>query len=161
MDKYKIRNKWTAENIHYLKTAYLRGLPLKQIAVQLNRSVSGINKVLDRYHLRTRSTLQRLPSLPSPTARPLQPKRKLGAQTRKKNIQKIKFPCEDARRWVLFECVLYWLRSQRIPVMKSDSDVYYEVNGFPKNEQQILLIANLLREQHQLPIFFVEGVTNA
>ena len=161
MDKYKVRNKWTEENIHYLKTAYLRGLPLKQIAVQLNRSVSAINKVLDRYHLRTHSTLQHLPSLRCPTAHHLQPRRKVGVQTRKKNSQATKFPCEDTRQWVLFECVLYWLKSQKISVIKSGSDVYYEINGFPKNKQQILLIANLLRERHQLPIFFVEGVTNA
>jgi transposase len=46
MNDQNLRNKWTEENISYLKYAYLKGSPLKQIAASLNRSVSAINKVL-------------------------------------------------------------------------------------------------------------------
>lgn len=159
MDKNTFRNKWTDENITYLKTAYLEGLPLKTIAEKLNRSVSAVNKVLDRHNLRTHSRMERFPTLPRPTVQQIERKRKLGAQTRKNNVQRIKFLCEDSEQWVLFEQVLRWLRTQKISVIKSNADVYYELNGIPKNKQQILFAANLLREERQLPIFFVKGVT--
>jgi hypothetical protein len=45
-------------------------------------------------------------------------------------------------------------------VKKSTNDAYYEVNGCPMNEQQILYKANLLREELNLPIFWVSGITH-
>ena len=51
------------------------------------------------------------------------------------------------------------MRLEGIPVLKSKSDVYYEVEGYPKTKAQILYIANLRREQLHLPVFFVKGVT--
>lgn len=159
MEERKLRNKWTEENINYLKTAYLQGSPLKRIASQLNRSVTAINKVLARHNLRTHTRIERIQSLPHKKNNKLPQKKPLGTQSRKKVAQTVKFINPDDRHWVLFERVLSWMRSQKISVMKSDRDIYYEVNGYPKNEQQILLIANLLREQQHLPIFFVKGVT--
>lgn len=156
MDKNKIRKKWTEENIKDLKTAYLQGSSLKKIAAKLNRSVSAVNKILARHNLRTHNRMECLPSL----AEPVQ-KQKSAAKNRKKNPQEIKRFCVESRQWVLFERVLSWLRAQKVSVIKSDLDVYYEINGFPKSKHQILLMANVLREQHQLPIFFVKGVTNS
>ena len=156
MGKNKIRKKWTEENINYLKTAYLQGSPLKKIAAKLNRSVSAVNKILARHNLRTHSRMERLPSL----ADPMQ-KAKSAAKNRKKNIQKTKRFCAESQQWVLFERVLSWLKAQKVPVIKSNLDVYYEINGFPKSKHQILFMANVLREQRQLPIFFVKGVTNS
>ncbi len=156
MSKNKIRKKWTEENINYLKTAYLQGSPLKKIAAQLNRSVSAVNKTLARHNLRTNSKMERLPSLADPAQ-----KQKPAAKNRKKNTQEAKRFRTGPQQWVLFERVLSWLRAQQVPVIKSNLDVYYEINGFPKSKHQILFMANVLREQHQLPIFFVKGVTNS
>ncbi len=161
MDIDRMRNKWTEENINYLKEAYLQGFPLKQIAAKLDRTVSAINKVLARYKLRTHSKMGRLPSLSRPTARQLQQKRNLGTQIRKKNRQKKILFRPDYRQWVLFESVVSWMRTEGISIIKSGSDVYYEVDGYPKNKAQILHMANLRREQLQLPIFFVRGITNS
>jgi hypothetical protein len=159
MNKQKIRNRWTEENINYLKLAYLQGLPLKLIASKLNRSVSAINKVLARRNLRTHSKMAHLPSLPRPTSDQIQKKRDLGAKIRKKNARIVKFLRSDYRQWVLFERVLYWLKTQKITVIKSEMETYYEVDGYPKSKLQILFIANLRREEQKLPVFYVKGVT--
>ena len=159
MDKNVIWNKWTEEHLSYLKMAYLQGFPLKQIALKLNRSVSAINKVLARHNLRTQSKMERLPTLPRPTIHQLQQKRKLGAHIRKRNTRKLKAFITDHRQEVFLEYVIYWLKTHSISVIKSTMDIYYEVDGCPKNEQQILYMANVLREQLQLPLFWVKGVT--
>lgn len=161
MNSQRMRNKWTEENISYLKEAYLQGFPLKQIAAKLDRSVSAINKVLARYKLRTHSKMTPHPSLSRPTARQLKQKRDLGTQIRKKNKKKNPLFCPDYRQWVLFECVVRWMETEGMSIVKSEFDVYYEVDGYPKNKAQILYIANKRREQLQLPIFFVRGVTNS
>lgn len=154
-----MRNKWTEENITYLKMAYLQGWSLKKMASGLNRSVSAINKVLARHNLRTHSKMERLPALPKPTSRQLQYRKNLGSYIRKRNTHKLRDRFETYQQEVSFERVIYWLWSQNISVIKSPKDVYYEVNGRPVNEQQILYQANLLREQLQLPIFLVKDVT--
>lgn len=159
MDTQITRNKWTEEKINYLTIAYLQGAPLKQIAFQLDRSVSAINKVLARYKLRTHSKMDHLPSLPCPTANQLEKKKNLGAQIRKRNRRKRSNILQDYREWVHFERVVNWLRAQGISIFKSSFDVYYEIDGYPKNKAQILYLANLRREQLKLPIFLVKGVT--
>lgn len=159
MNKHIIRNKWTEEHISYLKMAYLKGSSLKKIALKLNRSVSAINKVLARHNLRTHSKMERNPILTHPTANQIQQKKNLGARVRKGNFQNMRFLFADQRQEVPFERVVYWLNTQRVSVVKSTSDVYYEVDGQPKNKQQILYQANLLREQLHLPIFWVKEVT--
>lgn len=155
MDKRKNNTKWTEENINYLKIAYSQGASLKKIATQLNRSVSAINKTLARYNLRPHAKMSR--SLP--TSHSVKPQQKDKGRTY--SAQQVKQFHIDTRQWVPFESVLFWLRKQKVFVHKSTSGTYYEVNGFPKNKQQILLMANILREQNQLPIFFVKGVTNS
>ncbi len=144
-----------------MKEAYLQGFPLKQIAAKLDRSVSAINKVLARYKLRTHSKMVPLPSLSRPTVRQLQQKRNLGTQIRKKNKKKKYLFRPDYRQWVLFESVVCWMRTEGISIVKPESDVYYEVDGYPKNKAQVLHMANLRREELQLSIFFVRGVTNS
>ena len=156
-----IRNKWTEEQLSYLKTAYLQGTPLKRIATKLNRTVSAINKTLARHHLRTDSKMERRSCLSQPTRLPLKQKRALGAFIRKQSISKSKLSVIDHRQETSIETVIYWLINQNISVTRSKNDVYYEVNGCPMNEQQILYKANVLREQFQLPIFWVKGVTHS
>jgi predicted DNA-binding protein YlxM (UPF0122 family) len=160
MNMRQTRDKWTEENINYLKTAYLEGASLKEIAEQLKRSVSAVNKALERHHLRTHNRVERLPTLLRPTVQQLQQKRSLGAQKRQDPTGKAEVHWGNFRKSVSFEHVLLWLRTQKIFVTKSISDVYYEVNGIPNTHHQILLKANVLREQHRLPIFQVKGVTN-
>lgn len=159
MSKYVQRNRWSDEQLSFLKIAYLDGSPLKKIATKLNRSVSAINKVLARHNLRTHSKLERIPTLSKPTLQQIQRKRSLGTQIRQKNIQNKELIESNHRQEVPFERVIYWLQTQRIYVFKSPADVYYEMNGKPKNKQQILYQANLLREQLHLPIFVVKDVT--
>jgi IS30 family transposase len=155
-----IRNKWSEEHIDYLKGAYLQGCSLKRIADKLNRSVSAINKTLARHNLRTHRTMARAPRLEHPGAKQIQTQRNIGIHLRKKNSQDVKFILAQCRQEVSIEGVIFWLKSQGIFVVKSLNDVYYEVNGLPLNEQQILYKANLLREELHLPIFWVSGVTH-
>jgi transposase len=154
------RSKWTEESISYLTIAYLQGAPLKQIAFQLDRSVSAINKVLARYKLRTHNKMDHLPFMSRPTPSQLQKKRNLEAQIRKKNRERKSNIRPDYREWVHFERVINWLKAQDISILKSQVNDYYEIEGYPKNKAQILYIANLRREQLHLPIFFVKGVTH-
>jgi len=159
MNTQIIRNKWTDENISYLKKAYLQGLPLKQIAATLDRSVSAINKALARHKLRTHRKSSLFTSLPHPTAHQLQQRRNLGTQIRKRNKKKKTNVWSGYREWTLFERVLNWMRAEGICVFKSKFDAYYEIDGYPKTKAQILYIANLRREGLQLPVFFVKGIT--
>lgn len=161
MNKMKKRKKWTEENITYLQTAYLEGSSLKKIAAQLNRSVSAINKALSRHKLRTQNKIEYLNLSPHRlTHYSFQGKKYLIIRTRKKNTSKIKSFEIDHREWVSFPHVIGWLQQEGISVIKSATDVYYEVNGYPKSKEQILLIANLRREQKKLPIFFVKDLMN-
>jgi|GEM_PF-2480035 len=159
MDIERTRKKWTEENINYLKTAYLLGLPLKQIAAKSGRSVSAINKILDRYKLRTHSRMVRFPSFTRLTAYQLQQTQNLGVQTRKKNKEQRPNILSNYREWVPFEYVIRWMKEEGMSVIKSEFDTYYEIDGYPKNKAQILSIANSRRNQLQLPIFLVEGIT--
>ena len=161
MDKETARSKWTEEHISYLKTAYLQGSSLKKIAVRLNRSVSAINKVLARHNLRTHSKMSRLPTLSSPTTHASQKTRILDAHIRKRNMKKLKFILPECRQEVSIERVIYWLKAQNVSVTKSSKDSYYEVDGCPKNAQQILYKANVMREQQKLPVFWVKGVSHS
>ena len=161
MDNNVIRNKWTEEHISYLKKAYLQGAPLKQIASTLNRSVSAINKVLARHNLRTHSKMEHSSSPFHTASQHHLPKKSLENKSRPPKANRLIFLKESNRLEVPFERVLYWLKSQNIAITKSKSDVYYEVYGIPRNEQQILYQANLLREQFQLPIFWVRGITHS
>lgn len=161
MNTQRMRNKWTEENIDYLKIAYLKGSPLKQMAAKLDRTVSAISKALTRFELRTQTKKARFPSLSRPTLLQLQQRRNLGTRIRQKNRKGRANFLSDYRGEVLFEYVIYWMRSEGISVIKSKSDVYYEVNGIPKNPAQILLIANEKREELKLPIFYVKGITHS
>ena len=159
MRNQNLRNKWTEENISYLKFEYLQGSPLKQIAARLNRSVSAINKVLARHNLRTHSRMERPPSLLRPSAMEIKKKKLEGMRLRVEKPTSSAFYNTEFRRWVLFEQVLCWMESQKIKVIKNDYEGYYEIDGFPKRKYQVLILANSLREQKQLPIFFVDGIT--
>lgn len=161
MDNNVIRNKWTEEHISYLKKAYLQGSPLKQIASKLNRSVSAINKVLARHNLRTHSKMEHSSSSYQATSQQIIPKKSLENKNRSLQPNRLIFLKESNRLEVPFEHVLNWLKSQNISILKSKNDVYYEVDGIPRNQQQILYQANLLREQFQLPMFWVRGITHS
>ena len=105
--------------------------------------------------------MERLPRLLHPTSQQIQQKRNIGSNLRKRKIRNLLLLIGDDRQEVSFERVLFWLKTQNMSVTKSLNDVYYEVNGRPMNEQQILYQANLLREQHHLPIFWVKGITHS
>jgi IS30 family transposase len=155
-----IRNKWSEEHITYLKRAYLQGCPLKRIAERLDRSVSAINKTLARHNLRTHRKREGAPPLIQPALKLVTNQRSIGTFIQKKVATELKQHLMNSRHEVSIEGVIFWLKSQKVLVNKSTNDIYYEVNGCPMSEQQLLYKANLLREELRLPIFLVSGITH-
>ena len=159
MDEKNITGKWSPENIEYLRISYLKGHSLKYMSAHLNRSISAINKVLARHNLRTPVNTESLPSLPGRV--PAAPKQKPVKKAEKPagEVRKFRALLPDCRYWKSFTCVIRWLRSQNITITKAGHEDFYVVRGYPKNKQQVLFFANLMRDEQQLPPFFVEGVT--
>ena len=156
--------KWTSENLNYLKTAYLKGIPLKKMAAELDRSVSAINKVLSRHNFRTTTRLD-YPSFITCRLKPKGavknlPENQGVIKKTAMNHSQIKRPLlPDHRSWTPFIDVIRWLRQNNVPIIKSSTGAYYEVRGVPKSRKQVLYMANVMREEKFLPVFWVNDVT--
>jgi hypothetical protein len=153
--------KWTSENLDYLKIAYLKGVPLKKMAAKLHRSVSAINKILTRHNFRTTNRVDYPPFIMRKSKSKGVVKKLLEKQgaIRKTDSQIMGSLPPDDRFWTPFTDVIRWLRQNNIPIIKSSTDTYYEVRGIPKSRKQVLYMANVMREEQFLPVFWVKNIT--
>jgi hypothetical protein len=65
----------------------------------------------------------------------------------------------DYRFWTPFIDVIRWLQQNDTHVVKPSTATYYEVKGVPRSKEQILCMANAMREDQCLPVFWVRGIT--
>lgn len=145
------RQTWTHEEIELLTAYYLKGDRLKNIAKNLNRSPTSINKTLNRFNIRKTKTYI------NSNTKPLTPLKE------PKPIHK-KRPNE---RWVTFHKVLQWLEMNQIHVTKNIKLIgedpmdqrIYSLQGRKVTTAQVLIFANQLRITRGQKIFLVEEVT--
>ena len=145
------RQTWTQEEIDLLTIFYLKGDRLKNIAKNLNRSPTAINKTLNRFNIRKikiHSNSNITASKPLKESKPHHKK-------------------EPTEHWVTFHKVLQWLEMNQIYVIKNarlsgadpmDQRVY-SLEGRRVTPAQVLIFANQLRVTRGKEIFLVEEVT--
>ena len=145
------RQTWTQEEIDLLTIFYLKGDRLKNIAKNLNRSPTSINKTLNRFNIRkikTHTNSNVTPSKPIKKSKP--------------NHKKEPVEC-----WVTFHKVLQWLEMNQIYVTRNaklmgedpDDQRFYSLQGKRVTAAQVLVFANKLRATRGKKIFLVEEVT--
>ena len=145
------RQTWTQEEIDLLTIFYLKGDRLKNIAKNLNRSPTSINKTLNRFNIRKakiHSNSNVTPPKPIKESRPSHKK-------------------EPVESWVSFHKVLHWLEMNQIHVIKNARFIgedlmnqrVYSLQGKSVTPAQVLIFANQLRADRGKEIFLVEEVT--
>lgn len=135
---------WTHHDLLQLRQGYERKIPLRDLALQLGRSPTAINKALTRFHIRpTRATKKALES-----------KRVLFFRStprgRKKDEPSVMASLSDMMFYLqahgyAIQARLFTLNQQACP--------FYLVNQRPSSPVRILVLANTLRLEQHLPIF--------
>ena len=144
---------WSDSDIKFMKSRFLQGHQIKQIAHQMGRSASSINKALSRFGVRQEHH---------------KPKKKILRRKHKdvhhfRNRKKSLIACIK-ENWVEFMDIVNWLGENDFPIYpigQAHFDHAYMANGKFLTKNQIVLLANKLRVEQGLPVFFVHEVTNA
>ena len=145
------RQTWTQEEIELLTAFYLKGDRLKNIAKNLNRSPTAINKTLNRFNIRKtkiHSNSNITSSKPIKESKPHHKK-------------------EPTEHWVTFHKVLQWLEMNQVHVIKNAKLIgedrmdqrVYSLDDKRVTPAQVLIFANQLRLTRGKEIFLVEEVT--
>jgi hypothetical protein len=133
------------------------------MAAKLDRTVSAINKILSRHNFRTTQRIDYSLNITYKSSSRMRmkklPKRHDSSPQTLDSSQIIGSLPPDHRFWTPFIEVMRWLRQNNIPIIKSPMGAYYEVKGIPRSKEQVLCIANTMREEQCLPIFWVKGIT--
>ncbi len=135
---------WTPEDIAALKIGFLKGTPLKVLSKQLNRSPTALNKALSRFRIRARSRFLTTSTLP--TLRLAEPKRShrnpSPTQLTVGLAEVVNFLCNDG----------YDISANKF-TLNNRCYTQYLLNKKPTTPIRLLVLANTLRLERQLPIF--------
>ena len=143
---------WTEHEIQQLRTAFLQGKRLKIIAREMGRTPTALNKAISRFGIRPMSRPKKQPNLYlQGTVRATQ------CRTREQSCT-VSFPPLHKMPYQVtdLEKVLHFLDEQGISVQTiSLQPPLFMVQHAPMNARQILLKANQIRTQNNLPIFSI------
>lgn len=147
---------WTKERLDELETLYHQGLTLPQLAQKLQGTISGINKVLTRYAVRTQHQ---------------KPERLRKMDTLNIDIKREYMPWDDLCQW-LFNAGIILAPAPNphqecfvLRVRPSAKAQFRHILAYPPfnnpwvNAHQILILANRIRNHFHLPPFLVDGLT--
>lgn len=143
------KNYWTNEEVEKLKKDISNGKKIKNIAFELGRSHTAVNKYISRLGLTTRQNTKNVNS------------KKI---TRKKKDfslpEHIRNKVYGNEQVVDFSKVILYMRLIGYKVSKNNSfqsifytDEEYKLNNKPISKIRLLLLANRLRAENNLPIF--------
>jgi hypothetical protein len=140
------KTQWTQEEYTRLRDQYLKGVPLKNIALDLSRSLTAVNKQLHRSGIR--------PNKPRATRDHTQ------SFSATNKIHRSKTP-PLPRSWFYMEEVIRWLTGEGFEIKPSywNAQESYLLNGERYWKHQVVMITNNLRREKGLDIFYVKGIT--
>ncbi len=135
---------WGPHDISKLKELFLKGFSLKEMAKELSRSVTAVNKAISRFGFR-----EKMPSSYTPIPVSLwQEKKHIDVP---QILKRAAFFSHSKRRVVEFDYVVEFLRT-RHHLIYVRGDQWY-LDHHPVNSQQIILKANQIRVSEDVPIF--------
>ena len=143
------KNYWKNEEIEKLKKDFLSGKKIKNIAFELGRSHTAVNKYISRLGLRKKRTTKNI----SPS--------KIAVKKKDFSLSEhIRRKVYNNEQIVDFSKVILYMRLLGYKVSKNNSfqstfytDEEYTLNNKPISKIKLLLLANRLRSEENLPIF--------
>ncbi|RZI45699.1 hypothetical protein [Candidatus Finniella inopinata] len=169
MDRFA---EWTDSDIEQMKTAFLQGKTIKDMAKQLGRTPTALNKALSRFGVRrdrkpTKVTAQPcvdwrrylIPGGQSPNSLDDEAIL-LPASLKDSFLSHRLFLKATEPNWVSLKKVITYLERQghRIQILDADSGDY-KIDNKAAKAGALLLLANRLRIEENKPIFLVKEVT--
>ena len=139
--------RWTPEEIATIKSAFNAGKIVKIIAEEVGRTPSAVNKFLSRSGIRQRRwTIDKQKKSKKIKVYEV-------SRTTLERVYKDEYPTD-------FSEVLKYLKSQGINVSINDKKAFapmndFAINSIPVSRVKLLLMANRLRVENNLPIFKV------
>lgn len=162
---------WTQEEINTLRSAFLQGQRIKQIASILGKTPTALNKALSRFGIRNTAPPKRYQwlsnSIPSQIIKTKEIKVQQQPTPIKSKKKSLRLRLRDCSIWVPLSNIVRYLKdkgilSEIIPTPNSplskEGRIYF-LHSRLATPSQLILRANELRLEEKKPIFLVEGVT--
>lgn len=149
---------WSPLEINQAREYFLYGLPIKNIAEKMGRSIGSINKALSRFGIRTNT--QRRYSLPKLTSEKKTTKNKLQPPSFDKKILR-----KHLDNWVSFWKVCNYLSAQNVCIYEQSPhgtalvERKFLVNDKILTSSQLLLMANQIRVENNKSAFLVDELS--
>lgn len=164
-----IRQTWTDNELEILEEAYKMGHSEKEIARNLNRTLRGVSKRIDRLGLRQKYSQERKEAREEkartqprhkPSESPLPSSNFTWFFDLPADAQRLGKLAKGRLNWVTLADVIQWLETQGIVIQKSPAKGFsFRSEGAYLSDGQVLLKCNRLRLQQKLPIMHVPGIT--
>jgi hypothetical protein len=139
-------HQWRPLDILKLKELFLKGHSLKEMAKELSRSVTAVNKAISRFGLR-----EKMPLLPRPIPTALWPKEHHHSLPQR--LKRKQFIPYENRKSVELDQVIDFLRKKNHVIYIRENQWY--LDHICVNIQQMILKANQIRVSEHLPVFFI------
>lgn len=153
------QNPWRDEEIELLKTGFLQGKPLKEIAQSLNRTPTALNKALTRFGIRPKGIQKQCLDWNHVSKKLLEESHLIHMRTRAQT------KVIEESKWVSLKKVIAFLTQNGDLVKtihhKGDhaNEVRYLIDGRIYSPLQLVLKANRMRAAQNKSTFLVEDVT--
>lgn len=178
---------WTEQELNQIKADFVKGERIKTMAYKLGRSVSSLNKILSRYHIRSLKTKDKNqkgyiewdpsasyckdklpPIIEYKSLKPKETSSKSQLPSPSKNLRKIKKLKNDTP-WVSLRDVVDYIKSKGISIetlhLKENtipsaySEAAFFLNHKPSSPLKVVLFANKLRLEEGKQTFLTKEVT--
>lgn len=144
---------WASKDIEALKAGFLVGMSMKELARDLQRTPTALNKALSRFNIRERKRFNKPARTPS----------ELQALQKKKTVVKYKKSPDREVKFTILDEVVNYLGNYGYKIeqkaIKRDSKfiAQYFFEKKPISETRLVLIANSIRLDCKKPIFVIQA----
>jgi hypothetical protein len=138
---------WSSREIELLKNGFSEGKPFKELSQELGRSTTALNKALARFHIRP---YNRKKDLDFPSFFSAEQARKCGFKSSKRRFSEKQLYASTGEIIQFLKNNGYNVRSKNF-----NKDCLYFVNQHPVSFFRLLVMANSLRLERNLPIFLM------
>jgi hypothetical protein len=158
-----LAKRWTLDELESLRNFYRQNMTLKHMSHLLGRTVTSINKMLDRQGIRQKRMNYDIDHRCKRFLNGYQNKNKCHKeydQTFKK-FWKETNPASET--WVGLDDVISFLSDKGYIIERHNQDILEDriiINGKSASDAQLLIEANRFREGNPMGPYYVEGLTN-
>lgn len=155
--------RWTLAELESLKSFYRQNMPLKHMSHLLGRTVTSINKVLDRQGIRQKRTNYDIDHRSKRFLNGYQKKNKCHKDNEQSFQDFWQETNQQAERWVDLEDVIRFLSHKGYVIERHTQDFFecnVVINGKSASKAQLLIEANRFRLGDSLAPYYVEGLTS-